>query len=50
VREGILTRYAGWCGGFGFVAGADRAGQASELQAQGADMVVADPAELLEES
>jgi HAD superfamily hydrolase (TIGR01509 family) len=39
---------AGRAGGFGFVIGVDRAGQASELQAHGADVVVADLAGLLE--
>ena len=39
---------AGRTGGFGFVVGVDRAGQASELEAHGADVVVADLAELLE--
>ena len=38
---------AGTAGGFGFVVGVDRAGQASELTARGADVVVADLAQLL---
>ncbi|MGQ0467396.1 MAG: beta-phosphoglucomutase family hydrolase [Sporichthyaceae bacterium] len=38
---------AGRAGGFGFVVGVDRAGQADALRAQGADLVVADLAELL---
>ena len=39
---------AGRAGRFGFVVGVDRAGQASELRAHGADIVVADLAELLD--
>ncbi|MET9340431.1 HAD-IA family hydrolase [Nonomuraea sp. NPDC003804] len=39
---------AGRAGGFGFVVGVDRAGQAAELRAHGADVVVKDLAELLE--
>jgi beta-phosphoglucomutase family hydrolase len=39
---------AGRAGGFGWVVGVDRAGQAEELRAQGADVVVADLAELLD--
>jgi len=39
---------AGRAGGFGFVVAVGRAGQASELEAYGADIVVADLAELLE--
>lgn len=39
---------AGRAGGFGFVVGVDRAGQAGELRAHGADVVVADLADLLE--
>lgn len=38
---------AGRAGGFGFVVGVDRGGQASELEARGADIVVTDLAELL---
>src|SRR6266516_3603735 len=40
---------AGRAGGFGYVVGADRVGQAKELLAHGADIVVSDLAELLEE-
>lgn len=40
---------AGRAGGFGFVVGVDRAGQAAELRDRGADIVVGDLAELLEE-
>jgi beta-phosphoglucomutase family hydrolase len=39
---------AGRAGGFGCVIGVDRTGQASELRAHGADIVVADLAELLD--
>jgi beta-phosphoglucomutase family hydrolase len=39
---------AGRAGGFGFVVGVDRAGQADALNAHGADVVVADLAELLD--
>jgi beta-phosphoglucomutase family hydrolase len=38
---------AGRAGGFGLVVGVDRAGQAAELRAHGADVVVADLAELV---
>ncbi|MGQ0843079.1 MAG: HAD family hydrolase [Sporichthyaceae bacterium] len=38
---------AGRAGGFGFVVGVDRAEQADELRAHGADLVVADLADLL---
>lgn len=41
---------AGKAGGFGYVVGVDRAGQADALRAHGADVVVTDLAELLEES
>src|SRR5712691_5456472 len=40
---------AGRAGGFGYVVGVDRVGQAKELAAHGADIVVSDLAELLEE-
>ena len=40
---------AGRAGGFGFVVGVDRVGQADALSEHGADIVVADLAELLEE-
>jgi beta-phosphoglucomutase family hydrolase len=39
---------AGRAGGFGFVVGVDRVGQAKELRAHGADRVVTDLAQLLE--
>ena len=39
---------AGAAGGFGFVVGVDRTGQAAALRAHGADIVVSDLAELLE--
>lgn len=38
---------AGQAGGFGFVVGVDRVGQAAELRAHGADVVVRDLADLL---
>jgi beta-phosphoglucomutase family hydrolase len=41
---------AGHAGGFGFVVGVDRAGQADALRDHGADVVVQDLAELLERS
>ena len=40
---------AGKAGGFRFVVGVDRAGQAEELREQGADVVVGDLSELLDE-
>lgn len=40
---------AGRAGGFGLVVGVDRAGEAAELRAQGADLVVGDLAELIAE-
>lgn len=40
---------AGYAGGFGFVVGVDRAGQADALRAHGASVVVTDLAELLEQ-
>ncbi|MFI5666094.1 beta-phosphoglucomutase family hydrolase [Streptomyces sp. NPDC051704] len=39
---------AGKAGGFGFVVGVDRTGQAAELRAHGADVVVTDLSELLD--
>jgi beta-phosphoglucomutase-like phosphatase (HAD superfamily) len=39
---------AGHAGGFGCVVGVDRAGQADELRARGATVVVSDLAELLD--
>lgn len=41
---------AGKAGGFGFVVGVDRAGQADALRSHGADVVVADLAELIHPS
>jgi beta-phosphoglucomutase family hydrolase len=41
---------AGRAGSFGFVVGVDRVGQADELHAHGADVVVKDLAELLEDA
>ena len=40
---------AGRAGGFGFVVGVDRVGQAAELREHGADIVVTDLAELLDD-
>ena len=40
---------AGRAGGFGFVVGVDRVGQADALRDRGADVVVGDLAELLED-
>ncbi|WP_034271692.1 beta-phosphoglucomutase family hydrolase [Haloechinothrix halophila] len=40
---------AGRAGGFGYVVGVDRTGQAAALRARGADVVVADLADLLED-
>lgn len=40
---------AGRAGGFGFVVGVDRVGQADALRADGADLVVADLAQLLDQ-
>ncbi len=40
---------AGRAGGFGFVVGVDRVGQADALRSQGADRVVADLAQLLDQ-
>ena len=39
---------AGRAGGFGFVVGVDRVGQAEALKQHGADVVVTDLAELLD--
>lgn len=41
---------AGRAGGFGWVVGVDRAGQADELRRYGADVVVSDLAELMEDT
>jgi HAD superfamily hydrolase (TIGR01509 family) len=41
---------AGRAGGFGFVVGVDRVGQADALQERGADVVVSDLGELLPEA
>jgi len=40
---------AGRAGGFGLVIGVDRVGQAAELAEHGADLVVADLAELADQ-
>ena len=50
-RPSSRTRWPGWppgdAGNFGFVVGVDRVGQADQLRAHGADVVVKDLAELL---
>jgi beta-phosphoglucomutase family hydrolase len=48
-EDAIAGVAAGRAGGFGFVVGVDRVGQAEELRRHGADVVVGDPVELLEE-
>jgi beta-phosphoglucomutase-like phosphatase (HAD superfamily) len=49
VFEDALAGVAsGKAGGFGYVVGVDRLGQADALRANGADIVVTDLAELLE--
>jgi HAD superfamily hydrolase (TIGR01509 family) len=51
VFEDALAGVAsGRAGGFGFVVGVDRVGQADELRQHGADVVVTDLAELLDKS
>jgi beta-phosphoglucomutase family hydrolase len=46
-EDALSGVHAGKAGGFGFVVGVDRAGQAEALRAEGADIVVEDLAELL---
>ncbi|MEV4443029.1 HAD-IA family hydrolase, partial [Streptomyces sp. NPDC049577] len=46
-EDALAGMDAGRSGGFGFVVGVDRAGQAEALRAHGADVVVKDLAELL---
>lgn len=46
-EDALAGARAGRAGGFGLVVGVDRAGQADELHASGADVVVGDLAELL---
>ena len=46
-EDALVGMEAGRSGGFGFVVGVDRVGQADELRAHGADTVVQDLAELL---
>jgi len=48
-EDALAGVQAGKAGGFGYVVGVNRAGQAAELRAHGADIVVDDLAELLEE-
>ena len=47
-EDALAGVQAGRAGGFGYVVGVDRAGQAEALKAHGADIVVADLAELLD--
>ncbi|HVB27322.1 MAG TPA: HAD-IA family hydrolase, partial [Mycobacteriales bacterium] len=47
-EDALAGAAAGQAGRFGFVVGVDRAGQAAELKAHDADVVVADLAELLQ--
>ena len=47
-EDALVGVRAGRAGGFGFVVGVDRVGQAEQLLAQGADIVVQDLAELLD--
>jgi len=49
VEDALAGVQAGRAGGFGYVVGVDRAGQADALRAHGADVVVTDLAELLKE-
>jgi HAD superfamily hydrolase (TIGR01509 family) len=49
-EDAIAGVESGRNGGFGWVVGVDRVGQAEELHERGADVVVADLGELLEES
>jgi beta-phosphoglucomutase family hydrolase len=48
-EDAIAGVEAGRAGGFGWVVGVDRAGQAADLRDHGADVVVGDLSELLEE-
>lgn len=48
-EDALAGVQAGRAGGFGYVVGVDRAGQADALRARGADVVVADLAELLDQ-
>jgi HAD superfamily hydrolase (TIGR01509 family) len=47
-EDALVGVEAGRRGGFGFVVGVDRSGQAEALKARGADIVVSDLSELLE--
>lgn len=49
-EDAIAGVRAGKAGGFGYVVGVDRVGQAGALRADGADRVVADLAELLDDA
>jgi HAD superfamily hydrolase (TIGR01509 family) len=48
-EDAVAGVEAGRAGAFGWVVGVDRVGQAEALRSQGADLVVADLSELLEE-
>jgi beta-phosphoglucomutase family hydrolase len=48
-EDALVGVEAGRRGGFGFVVGVDRTGQAEALKARGADIVVSDLSELLDE-
>ena len=48
LEDALAGVQAGRAGGFGFVVGVDRAGQAERLRARGADIVVDDLGELME--
>ena len=47
-EDAVAGVAAGRAGGFGFVVGVDRVGQAEDLRRNGADVVVTDPGQLLE--
>jgi beta-phosphoglucomutase family hydrolase len=49
-EDALVGMDAGRAGGFGFVVGVDRVGQAAELRRHGADTVVTDLADLLDQS
>lgn len=49
IEDALSGVEAGRAGGFGLVVGVDRAGQAEALRAHGADIVVSDLAELIDE-
>jgi len=49
-EDALAGVQAGRAGGFGYVVGVDRSGQAAQLRARGADVVAADLADLLDAS